>query len=73
VNVARMAARGSAYRVLVGKAEGKGPLEDIGKDGGHSIKIVSLRNGMGTWTGFIWIRTGTGGRLCELRNATSAS
>ena len=51
----------------LGNLRERGHLEDAGKDGGHNIKIVSLRNG------FIWLRTGTGGGLCEDRNATSAS
>jgi hypothetical protein len=51
----------------------RNPLEDKGKEGENKIKKLSLRNGMGMWTGFIWLRTGTGGGLCELRNATSAS
>jgi len=67
-NVACIAARGSAYRVLVGKREGKGSLGRHRQGWGHNIKIVSLRNRMGTWTGFIWLMTGTGGGLHELRN-----
>jgi len=57
-NVACIEARGSAYRVLVGKPEGKGPLGRHRQKLAHNIKIVSLRNGMGTWTGFIWLGQG---------------
>ena len=48
-------------------------FKNVGKDGGHNIKIVSLRNRMGTWAGFIWLRSGTGGGPCGHRNATSVS
>jgi len=66
---------GCAYRILVGKPEGKGPFgkRRQGWGWGHNIKIVFLRNRVGTWAGFIWVRSGTGGGLCEHRNATSAS
>jgi len=45
--VACMAERMGAYRVLVGKPEGKRPLG----------------NRMGAWSGFNWLITGTSGRL----------
>ena len=48
---ARMGERRGLYRVLVRKPEEIDNLEDPGVDG----RII-LR-----WTGFIWLRTGTGG------------
>jgi hypothetical protein len=56
-----MGAKKNAYRVLVGKPDGKRPLgrprlrwEDI-------IKMNFQKMGCGAWTGSIWIRIGTGG------------
>jgi hypothetical protein len=39
-----------AYRVLVGRPKGRNHLEDLVIDGR-------------AWTGLIWLRIGTGGRL----------
>jgi hypothetical protein len=56
-----MGKRKGAYRVLVGKPEGKRPIgrpkcrwqDNTQMD----LKIV----GRGSWTGLIWLRMGTGG------------
>ena len=47
-----MGERRGAYRGLVGKLEGKRPL-------GRNVDLQEV--GWGTWTGLIWLRTGTGG------------
>ena len=54
-----MGERRAAYRVLVGKPEGKSNLEDPGVDGRIILKWILKWNG--GWTGYIWLRIGTGG------------
>jgi hypothetical protein len=56
--VARMAEGRGAYRILVGRPEGRKPLrwED-------NIKTDIQEVGWGPWTGLICLRIGTGGRL----------
>jgi hypothetical protein len=49
----------NAYRLLVGKPEGKRPL-------GRSRRrwVDNIRMDLGVmWTGFVWLRIGTGGEL----------
>jgi hypothetical protein len=47
----------------VGKPEGKRPLEDRGVDGGIGSEwILGILAG-GVWSGFNWLRIGTGGGL----------
>jgi hypothetical protein len=58
-NVARMIEMRNAYKILVGKPEGKRPLRRIGVDG----KIILRKRGGKLWTLFIWLRIGTGGVL----------
>jgi hypothetical protein len=58
-HVARMGDRRGAYRVLVGRPEGKSHLEDLGVDGKTILKW-SFKTGMGAWTGLIWLRIGSG-------------
>jgi len=58
-----MGASTGAYRVLVGKPEGKRPLGGP-RHGWEDNTNTNLRNwdeGGGAWTGLIWLRTGTGG------------
>jgi len=50
------------YRVLVGKPEGRGPLENLGVDGWIILGWISRRWDVGIWTGLGWPRIGTGGR-----------
>jgi hypothetical protein len=54
----------NAYKILVGKLEGKkiqlGRPRSIWED---NIKIDFREIGFGVWTGFIWFRMGTGGGL----------
>jgi hypothetical protein len=59
-HVARIWAKRNAYRILVGKPEGKRPLGRPRRRRGDTIKI-DLR-GM-VWNGSIWLMIGTSGGL----------
>jgi hypothetical protein len=48
-----------ADRVLVGKLEGKKPLEKPGVGGRIILKWISRKWDLGTWTGYHWLMTGT--------------
>ena len=48
-------------RDLVGEPEGKSYLEDPGVDG-RILSWIFRRCDVGTLTGLIWLRIGTGGR-----------
>jgi len=64
-HVARMGDRRGAYRVLVGKPEGKDHWTDIDIDGSIILKCIFKKWDGEAWTGLIWLRIGTGGgRLC---------
>ena len=60
-----MGERKGAHRVSVGKHEGKNNLKDRGTDGQiteadiHEIGFEGRR----VWSGFMWLRIGTSGRL----------
>jgi len=60
-HVARMGEERGAYRVLVGKPEGKNHWEDRGVDGWIILGWISRRWDVGIWTGLSWPRMGTGG------------
>ena len=60
-HVARMGEERGAYRVLVGKPEGKRPLGNLGVDGWIILELISRRGDVGMWTGLGWPRIGTGG------------
>jgi hypothetical protein len=49
-----------AYR-LVGKPEGKRPLRRPRRRWFDNIRIDLVEVGWGAWTGFVWLRIGTGG------------
>jgi hypothetical protein len=50
-----------AYRILVGRPEGRNHLEDPGVDGRIILKWIFKKwDGGGAWTGLIWLRIGTG-------------
>jgi hypothetical protein len=55
--------RRDAYRVLVGRREGKRPLEDQGVDGRIILKLILRKLGGVVWTGLIWMRVRTVGWL----------
>jgi hypothetical protein len=67
-HIARMGERRGAYRVLVGKPEGRMPLEDPAVDGRIILRWIFRKwDGGGTWTGLNWLRIGD--RWWELVNA----
>jgi hypothetical protein len=51
------------YRVLVGKHEGKRPLERPRRRWEDGIKMDLGEIGCGVWSGFTWLRIGTVGGL----------
>jgi hypothetical protein len=53
------------YKVLVGKPEGKRPLERPRSRWEDGIRMDLREIGLegGVWIGFDWLRTGTGGGL----------
>ena len=53
--------RRGVYRVLVGKPEGKNHLGDPGVDGSIILKWIFRKWDAGVWTGWSWLRIGTGG------------
>jgi hypothetical protein len=58
-----MGKKRGAYRVLVGKPEGKRPLGMCRHRWEDNIKIGLQEVGREAWTGFIWPRMGGGDRL----------
>ena len=73
-HVARMGEKRDANRVLVGKPVKKKPLERSRRGWEDNIKTDLREVGWGTWTGSIWLETGTGGGLagsCECGNEPS--
>jgi len=64
-HLARVGERRSAYRVLVGKPEGKNHLEGPGIDGRIILKWISMKWDVWACSGLICLRivTGIGGRL----------
>jgi hypothetical protein len=59
-HIARMGEKRNACRVLVGKPEGKKLLERPKRRREDNIKMDLREIG---WTGFMWLRIGTGGVL----------
>jgi hypothetical protein len=62
-HVARMGEGRGAYRVLVGRHEGRRPLGITRRRWEDNIKMDIQEVGWGAWTGLIWLRIGTGGGL----------
>jgi hypothetical protein len=56
-----MGDRRGAYRVLVGRSEGKKPLGRPNPRRENNIKRVFKKWDGEAWTGLIWLRIGTGG------------
>jgi hypothetical protein len=57
----------NAYKTLVGKHEGKRPLGRPRRRWEDFFKMDLREIGFGIWIGFIWLRTGTGGRFLRKR------
>jgi hypothetical protein len=55
--------RKGVYRFLVGKPTGKRPLGISRRRWKDNIKVHHQEVGWFVWTGFIWLRIGTGGQL----------
>jgi hypothetical protein len=51
------------YKVLVGKPEGKRPIGRPRRRWEDGIRMDLGDIGLGVWTGFDWLRIGTGGGL----------
>jgi hypothetical protein len=60
-HIARMGEGRGAYRVLVGRSEGRRPLGRPRHRWEGNIKMDLQEVGWGAWTGLIWLRIGTGG------------
>jgi hypothetical protein len=56
-----MGERRGVYRVLVGKSEKRGHLEDPGIDGRIILRYIFRKWDVGAWTGSMWFRIRTGG------------
>jgi hypothetical protein len=67
--VARMGAKRNAYRIWVGKPEGKRPLGRLRRTSRwvDNIKLILERYNGVVWTGLIWLRIGTSGGLFGTR------
>jgi hypothetical protein len=52
-----------AYRILVGRLEGRQPLGRPRHRWEDNIKWIFKMWDGGSWTGLSWLRIGTGGRL----------
>jgi hypothetical protein len=58
-----MAEGRNVYRFLVGKPEGKRPLERQRRRREDGIKMGLREIGWGVWNGFTWLRIGIAGGL----------
>jgi hypothetical protein len=62
-HVASMGEGRGAYRILLGRPEGRRPLGRPRRRWENDIKMVLQEVGWGAWTGLGWLRIGTGGGL----------
>jgi hypothetical protein len=62
-HVARRGEGRNMYRDLVGKPEGKRPLERSRRGWEDGIRMDLGKIGCGVWSGFTWLRIGTVGGL----------
>jgi hypothetical protein len=58
-----MGEKRKVYRVLVGKPEGKIPLGRPWRRWDDVIAMNLMETGLRVWSGFSWLRIGTGGGL----------
>jgi len=58
-----MEERRGAYRVMVGKPEGRRPLGRLRRRCEDNIKLDLQKVVWKAWNGLIWLRVGTGGGL----------
>jgi hypothetical protein len=65
--VARMGEKRNAYRILVGKPEGKNHWEDQDVGGWTISKWILERDDEMVWIELIWLRIGTSGGLLWTR------
>jgi hypothetical protein len=63
----------NVYKVLVGKTEGKGPLERPRRRWENGIKMDLREIGLGMWSGFTWLRIGNVAGCCECGDEPSGS
>jgi hypothetical protein len=66
-HVARMGEKRNVYTLLVGKPEGKRPLERPRRNWIDNIKINFLETVLGVWTGLVWLRIDKSGELLRMR------
>jgi hypothetical protein len=59
-HVARIGEKRNAYRLLVGKPEGK---RTLGRPRRRWADNIRMDLGEVGWTGLVWLRIGTGGEL----------
>jgi len=62
-NVASMGELRNAYRMVVGKSEGKRPFGRPRRTWEYNIKMDLREIGCEVWSGFIWLRIGTSSGL----------
>jgi hypothetical protein len=62
-HVACMGDERGAYRILVGRPEGRRPLGRSRRRWEDNIKMIFKKWDERAWTGLIWLRIGTGGGL----------
>jgi len=62
-HVARIKERRGAYRVMLGKPEGRRPLGRPRRRCEDNIKMNLQKVVWRAWNGLIWLRVGTGGGL----------
>jgi hypothetical protein len=58
-----MGEKRKAYRLLVGKPEGKRPVGRSRRRWVDNIRMDLGEVGWAMWTGLVWLRIGTGGEL----------
>ena len=62
-HVANVRDNRGAYRLLIGKTEGKRPLATLRHRQDDKINMDLQEMGQEAWTGLMWLRIGTGGGL----------